>query len=174
MLFVVPWGGCRKVRVRDADLGWVENCECVPGRCTPHLGQLCPTRQRQVMLGRACQVCGYPLDAGQPAWFCTIPGQEWNREPGFHAGCGRVALSACPVLAGYRRDLGTRMLIAGCATYQAAFSLSGDAGPRYLTPAEAKAATGQGRTVTWVWAALDNPALYTIDEWLQHVTEKGR
>ena len=108
VLFVVPWGGCRKVRTRDAELGWVENCECVPGLCTPHFGQLCPTRQRQVMLGRA--------------WF----------------------------------------------------SLSGDSGPRYFTPAEAKAATRQGRTVTWVWAASDNPTFYTIGEWLQHVTEKRR
>jgi len=166
--FVVPWGGCRTVRARDAALGWVQNCECVPGRCTPHFGQLCPPRQRQVMLGRACQVCGHPVAAGQPVWFCTIQGREWNREPGFHAGCGQVAFRACPGLAGYRRDPGTRVLVAGCTTYRLAFSLSGDDGPCCLTPAQAKASCSQGRTVRWAWAALDNPAFYTIGEWLRH------
>lgn len=126
------------------------------------------------MLGRACQVCGHPVAEGQPVWFCTVRGQERNREPGFHAGCGRVAFSACPGLAGHRRDPGTKILVAGCTTYRVAFSLTGDDGPWCLTTAEARAATRKGRTVLLAWAAFNDPAFYTIGEWLRQPAAEGR
>jgi hypothetical protein len=99
------------------------------------------------MRGRACQVCGHPVAEGQPVWFCTVPGQERNREPGFHA---------------------------GCTTYRVAFSLTGDDGPWCLTTAEARAATRKGRAVLWAWAAFNDPAFYTIGEWLRQPATEGR
>lgn len=161
---VVPWGSCRTVPTPDPAWGWLDNCECVTGRCTPRFGELCPARQRQVMFGRACQVCGQPAAAGETIWFLTTAKIARCKEAGFHAGCGRFAFSVCPGLIGYRRDPGTEILIAGCASYQTAVSLRG--GGALLPQDEARETATQDHGVQWAWAVLDNPVIYPIGDWL--------
>lgn len=168
---ITLWSG-KTVPVHRPGEGWVWECECVPGRGTPQLGSLCPARQRQLMTGRCCQMCGQPV-TGEPFWITGTERDEWLRDPPFHATCGRYALAACPGLQLPLRDPSTSLRVIGCDAYDVAFTT--EDGDDYYTAGEAAAASGKRNLVKWAWARPSTPrTVYSLAEWAELTSTQAR
>lgn len=168
---ITLWSG-RTVPVHRPGEGWVWDCECVPGRGTPQLGSVCPARQRQLMTGRRCQMCGHPV-TGEPYWITGTEHGAWLRDPPFHASCGRYALAACPGLQLPLRDPSTSLRIIGCDDYDIAFTT--EDGDDYYTAGEAAAASGKRNLVKWAWARPSaGRVVYRLAEWAEVTSQQGR
>lgn len=72
------------------------DCDCIVGVGEPELGKQCPTRQRECMSERKCQVCSYPI--GVDADCALLGGEEIETyiEPALHIECARYSLLVCP------------------------------------------------------------------------------
>lgn len=115
----VPWVSCWTHPSHDDGstpppvrslYGDIEGCGCVVGEGTPLLGDLCPRRSVQGLLGRLCGTCGQPVAHDDDCWWPSTDDRPFFTEPPNHLACLVYALGICPHLVADARA-GTQSLM---------------------------------------------------------------
>lgn len=91
----------------------VLHCDCEPGVGEPRLGHQCPTRQKECMRERKCQVCSLSIPQDEDCYFLGGAPVETFWEPPLHLTCALYSLQVCP---GITRRQG--MSVTSCRDYQ--------------------------------------------------------